>query len=204
MRDACVSAGERNLAELVEDGGGRCVDEGVEDRDREDRAVAFRNLPKHGDLGFFEFGERHHVDPFDLLRVGSQGLAGLGPDHHGRHAESGSGGKIVELAEDVGGIEAKSDFFMGLAEGGVDDGFAGVEAPARKGKLARMMAKGGAAGDEERGLAMLVSGDDEGDGCGFQGGVGLRPVFEGIEVLADSSAQGVVEGSGSDRHECRA
>ena len=179
MRNARMSPCQRDFAELVEDRCRRRVDQCVEDWDRQDRSITFRDLSQDGDLGFLEFGKRHDVELLDLVGVRAQGLPRFRPGDDRRHSKARTRRKVVELAENVLGSESKPDLLMGLAECGFHDRFAAIETPAGQGELAGVVSEARrAASDQETRVALFVGRDDEGDGGRAQRGIRLNSSLE--------------------------
>lgn len=127
------------------------------------------------------------MELLDFVGVGTKFLAGLGPDDDGRHEETRSGGKIVELTQYVRRRQFEADLFVGFAKGGFDDRFARVEASAGQRELSGMVSHlGRSARDQEAGFAVFVGGDDQGDRGGAQVGARVGVVIESGQIFADA------------------
>ena len=101
-----------------------------------------------------QFQQRNAVDARHLLRIGRQFACSAPPDHNRRHHESGSGGEVVEPAEDGVGAQREPHFLLELPQGTFLGRLARVEATPRQRPLPRMAAHVfGTSGENQRRLA---------------------------------------------------
>ncbi len=200
-----MPASQGHFAELIQDRCGRRVDQGVEDRDRQQGSIAFRNLSQDGDLGFLEFGEGDDVELLDLVGIRAERLARLCPDDDGRHSKARTRGEIIELPEHVRRREPQPDLLKGFTQRGFDDRFIAVEAATRKRELAPVVSEAGRTTcDEKTGLVVLIGRDDEGDGGRAQVGIRLKLALETRQVRDDACSKCGVEDMGLVAHGDRA
>src|SRR6266851_4421760 len=101
MIDACRTAVRHDLAHLVDDGGGRRVDEAAEKRHLDDGPVALRDADEARHVGGVEGFERDQVHARDFRGVRRERAGVLGPEDDRRDHESRACWVVVEEPEQL-------------------------------------------------------------------------------------------------------
>lgn len=158
------------------------MDQSPEHRHGQNRPVAFGDFAEHGHAGFFKHAQRNDVNLFDFVGVRDRCLASFRPDDDRRHTKTRPGRKIVEAAQHVVRRQFNADFFMRLPKRCLNLGLSLVESTAGQGPLAGMPPQvRGAASNHEAGFAVLVGGDEQGDGGWAKLGMVLPARLKSIE-----------------------
>src|SRR5512144_879370 len=146
-----------HLAHLVDDGRGGRVDQGAQQRELDHRAIALRDADQARDVRALEVLERHPEDLGHLGRVRDELAHEAAPHHHRGDDEAGARAVVVQRAQHGALVEDEADLLLQLAQRRPLRGLARVEAAARQGPLAGVLAqRRGPAGDEEAGAPFPV------------------------------------------------